>query len=714
MWQVEISELVSDVARVRLPPGGGAGAGSFGSGRLVAPGLVLTARHVLETEHREALPDTGWEVRFVGSDGLHDASPTPPFAARVVWRGGAGLDIALLTLIESPSRHVGNTFGGPRNQAGIAEATSSACEPRPTQRRPRWVRFGQVTATQVIEVRVTGFPEVLWSEDFEPEPYCFPAELSVSNLDPVKPYWLAVQPAHAPRDPKGWKGLSGAAVHSWVDGQPCLLGVIEEVPRGFDGSSLRVARFSAAWQAEDFRKLLQTSLGSLFAPQLVVASPPSVVHPQQAVIDLALALSQLVSSPETLAGTIRALNSPDRPSSPNVQGKIVGQVIERLAHPERDSKRVRELVDTCINLMVKTCGKTGDETNLRQFLNLGSELTPFRMLEEMRRVRRLEVLPAPRAELGKAETRLCLLMLDFEAAHAAAERTVRDCPDDLEALRLTGLACMRVSRFIEARRFYAARLKALESSQVPPAIDLAEALIDLAGACDEMFLLDESETLLRRALGLLETSREPQQTDLCRSMALNNLGGTLLAMDDPAAAKGLLVEAVQLRREGGDAPFNLAISLVNLAESERLLGDSYAALGRLEQARQVVRRAYAHIEQRLSLPPHILLAKVQNELGTLKTIDFEKPDEGMAELREALRIYELNGLSIYNYDVMIATFNLGIACQRSRRYEDALHHVRRAAAACREILPLHHPVRQAIELDEKEFVDRQVHHSPRG
>jgi tetratricopeptide (TPR) repeat protein len=170
-----------------------------------------------------------------------------------------------------------------------------------------------------------------------------------------------------------------------------------------------------------------------------------------------------------------------------------------------------------------------------------------------------------------------------------------------------------------------------------------------------------------------------------------------------ARARASLLHAKELRQGNREAPFNLAITFVNLAECERLLAEPYKSLGYLEQARQTVRAAYARVEQELSLPPHILLGKIENELGTLKTVDLGDPEGGVAALQEALRIYSLNGLTTFNYDTMITTFNLGVALQRARRYAEAQHHVRLAAAACRTILPPESAVRQAIEQDEEDL-----------
>jgi V8-like Glu-specific endopeptidase len=54
-----LEDFLADVAAVYI---GAATDGAFGSGRLIAPGLILTAGHVVDYPKREAPTRTGWKI----------------------------------------------------------------------------------------------------------------------------------------------------------------------------------------------------------------------------------------------------------------------------------------------------------------------------------------------------------------------------------------------------------------------------------------------------------------------------------------------------------------------------------------------------------------------------------------------------------------------------------------------------------------------------
>ena len=79
--------FLADVAAVYAE---GEGGKSFGSGRLIAPGLVLTAGHVVDLPSREAPLLTGWKVCLMGS-GRGTAGGPPRIRRR--WCGGAAASL---------------------------------------------------------------------------------------------------------------------------------------------------------------------------------------------------------------------------------------------------------------------------------------------------------------------------------------------------------------------------------------------------------------------------------------------------------------------------------------------------------------------------------------------------------------------------------------------------------------------------------------------
>jgi len=180
-----------------------AGGFTFGSGYLIAPGLVLTARHVTCADSGEPYGDVG--VRF-----LADGSPLP---CQVAWQGGPDLDAALLR-----------------------------CAPREQQDMP--VRWGRLIASEPgVACEAAGFPRSMRQDD---------------GLRDVEHMHGAINPgtgllggriyvdiASAFPQPGGWDGMSGAAL--WCG--PLLVGIVVHDPAAF--ASRRLAAEPAGRLAAD-------------------------------------------------------------------------------------------------------------------------------------------------------------------------------------------------------------------------------------------------------------------------------------------------------------------------------------------------------------------------------------------------------------------------------------------------------------------------------
>ncbi|MGW8361853.1 VMAP-C domain-containing protein [Streptomyces wedmorensis] len=166
-----------DSRRLALIRSGETGAGRFsiGSGYLIAPRLVLTARHVLEDR------DTGefWP-RISVHVGHHREGGTTRVEAERVWIHPEGLDVALLRL----DREI--------DLAGS-------------------VRWGRPVGTAPLPYEALGYPWAAKSETRDPE--------HLRGVLPVlsggrNRYVLDQGPAPAPRSGSGnaWGGASGAAI----------------------------------------------------------------------------------------------------------------------------------------------------------------------------------------------------------------------------------------------------------------------------------------------------------------------------------------------------------------------------------------------------------------------------------------------------------------------------------------------------------------------
>src|ERR1700730_2777849 len=90
-------QFLADVAAVYTSDSAN---GAFGSGRLIAPGLILTAGHVVDYPTRETPTVAGWKVCFLRNRNQDGSWATSAHQAKKVWRGRNDLDLALLQLID--------------------------------------------------------------------------------------------------------------------------------------------------------------------------------------------------------------------------------------------------------------------------------------------------------------------------------------------------------------------------------------------------------------------------------------------------------------------------------------------------------------------------------------------------------------------------------------------------------------------------------------
>ena len=218
--------LVADVAVVYRPDGG------FGSGRLIAPGLVLTAAHVVAGEEGGTADGGTWNVllmRMLGPDGTWER----PCKAEVVWTGRDGLDVALLE---------------------IAAGAPDACVPKPGV-EPVFASYEGLAS--LPEVRATGFPTA-WRSAGRTRDFTVPGTLWSTTRD--GPYgWNAMA---RPDDAEGWKGMSGATLYvPTEDGRICLLGILQQVPANFTRGLLDAARMAGPFADDAFRARVERALG---------------------------------------------------------------------------------------------------------------------------------------------------------------------------------------------------------------------------------------------------------------------------------------------------------------------------------------------------------------------------------------------------------------------------------------------------------------------
>lgn len=236
----QVPKELWDVAAV-LPPGGG-----FCSGRLIAPGLVLTTGH--EGDHSST---TGWRVHLLGQ---RSANGTwgEPYEGERIWRGQA-VDLALLKIGEKA--------------------------PRPA--------FATVFSSLVGEIglEATGYPKATRDAEDTAWNYRLPGRLRVERIG--HPYAFNVEKADVPKEvitewiddhpvqkPLNWKGMSGAVVVGQdPPGRMRVFGAVEHVKEMFPHGKLYVARIAAAFDEPAFRDALKQALGE--EPTLIPVSAGS-------------------------------------------------------------------------------------------------------------------------------------------------------------------------------------------------------------------------------------------------------------------------------------------------------------------------------------------------------------------------------------------------------------------------------------------------------
>jgi tetratricopeptide (TPR) repeat protein len=241
--------FLADLAAVYAGDGSEA---SFGSGRLIAPGLVLTAGHVVDFPGRDAPLRKGWNICLVKERTPAGGWSNQAHEAELVWRGAGELDMALLRLTGAAI--------GPKIQPVFAFLDSTA---------------------PIEAVDAAGFPDARRGEAGDIVDYRLSGRLRVASAQ--KPYAWSVPSADKPDDAHGWKGMSGAAVCKLIRAE-CLhiFGVVKQVPANFQGGQLDVARLSAAFADPAFRAELRRSLHC--APALLQWRDPASTPPATALL----------------------------------------------------------------------------------------------------------------------------------------------------------------------------------------------------------------------------------------------------------------------------------------------------------------------------------------------------------------------------------------------------------------------------------------------
>jgi hypothetical protein len=218
----DLERLQGDIAQIQHDDAG------FGSGRLVAQDLILTAAHTLWNGAAGTGPFLKeWQVRLARD---YNAVKWPfRRGNEVVWYD-QGIDLALIRLAGS--------------EAGPA---------RPALR----LRVATVSRNNLHSVEARGYPRA--SKQAEGPRELTPAFGRIAGGQQDRPLDFGVDACDLPNDPHaGWPGISGSTVLLRDGCHPdeiWIYGVVRAVPENFN-RKLTVARLAEAWRIPAFRQLV--------------------------------------------------------------------------------------------------------------------------------------------------------------------------------------------------------------------------------------------------------------------------------------------------------------------------------------------------------------------------------------------------------------------------------------------------------------------------
>ncbi len=275
----DLDLLHGDVAQIQHDDAG------FGSGRLLADDLVLTAAHTLCPQNSDKNPFLdGWQVRLA-RDRRADKWPFRR-SNRVVWHD-LGLDLALIKLVDPE--------GGPvRPRLSLRVATVSRSNPHGVEAR--------------------GYPRASKQGDGPRELLPVLGRLTAAEQD--RPLRFGVDQCDLPNDPHaGWPGMSGSIVLLQEGHRPdeiWVYGAVQAVPGNFN-RQLTVARLATAWRDPTFRTLLvaagapdqdaeDPSLDDIGAADATLRLLPDLTR------NVPAAAEAVIRSKETIANTYRQVD----------------------------------------------------------------------------------------------------------------------------------------------------------------------------------------------------------------------------------------------------------------------------------------------------------------------------------------------------------------------------------------------------------------------
>ncbi|MFE4249670.1 tetratricopeptide repeat protein [Streptomyces sp. NPDC056910] len=272
------------LAAVTAGPGG-PGRREFCTGRLIAPALVLTARHGVAFDDGTPRPDI--EVSLIAGE-RGAVRPDVPVPAVLLWQGAGDIDVALLELAPPP---------GWRPPDGFLDGA------------PRW---GEPVGADLAEVVVTGMSAAAARSTGSSTE----TETLRATVDPLT-YTSSDRYALDPNTawPSGWDGWMGMSGSSVLHGGGVLIGVVAWSDEAYEGRRLSAVPVRVLLADESFRRALGTHLDPLPRIEPIGGGRRSAPPPAPRAIHhtLKAAPRLVIDRRDELAGLSERIGRPVRP-----------------------------------------------------------------------------------------------------------------------------------------------------------------------------------------------------------------------------------------------------------------------------------------------------------------------------------------------------------------------------------------------------------------
>eukprot|EP00053_Salpingoeca_punica_P015694 m.145072 g.145072 ORF g.145072 m.145072 type:complete len:939 (+) comp16778_c0_seq16:20-2836(+) len=230
-----------------------------------------------------------------------------------------------------------------------------------------------------------------------------------------------------------------------------------------------------------------------------------------------------------------------------------------------------------------------------------------------------QVLPENHPDIGQVSGNYALLhydMGDLDKAQVRIQKSFAILLKEYEPTNIVvaysrnweGLICTGRKKYADGHKAFQTCIEIFQKNECGGHPDMARAMCDWAALCIEDGKLDRADDLLRQASSILNAANSEAK----RALPLHHQGVLALKRGKPSEALSFFEQALALRHRflGRDHPF--------CAFTERGIGEAYAALNKLTEAREHLDTAQTTALLELDAK-HPEVAKINAAIAALKS-----------------------------------------------------------------------------------------------